>query len=130
MSVTYYPKQSRHNITRLNRNLETASHPLYFTSVAALPFVRVCQLLKQAAILFTLVALVAMAYLPKTLYGATGLSDNFRYALLIEVALIVAGVSCQLAVWTVLLKWTLAGQMSVGVVVWRSRNAFSGEDSP
>lgn len=55
-----------------------------------------------------------MAYLPKTLYGATGLSEDFRYALLIEVALTVAGVSWQLAIWTVLLKWTLSGIIFVG----------------
>ncbi|CAM9664232.1 unnamed protein product [Ectocarpus fasciculatus] len=51
-----------------------------------------------------------MTYTPTILYKSTGLSESFRYALLVEVVFLVAGVPSQLALYTVLLKWVLAGE--------------------
>ncbi|CAN0223362.1 unnamed protein product, partial [Ectocarpus sp. 8 AP-2014] len=67
------------------------------------------ELAKQISILCTLVATTAMTYIPTILYESTGLSETFRYALLVEVVFLVAGVPSQLALYTVLLKWVLAG---------------------
>lgn len=105
----------------------TSSH-LRFTiaPVPALAFVCAHQLLKQVAVVFTLFALVAMAYIPQVLFEATGSSSNFRYSLLIEIALVVGGVSCQLAVFTVLLKWTLAGV----VECWSQNKACLNDQEP
>lgn len=65
--------------------------------------------MKQIAILCTLVAMTAMTYIPTILYESIGLSENFRYAPLVEITFLVAGVPSQLALYTVLLKWALAG---------------------
>ncbi|CAB1103955.1 unnamed protein product [Ectocarpus sp. CCAP 1310/34] len=72
------------------------------------------ELMKQIAILCTLVATTAMTYTPTILYESTGLSENFRYALLVEIVFLVAGVPSQLALYTVLLKWVLAGRVTEG----------------
>ncbi|CAB1096155.1 unnamed protein product [Ectocarpus sp. CCAP 1310/34] len=72
------------------------------------------QLAKQISILCTLVATTAMTYFPIILYESIGLSENFRYALLVKVVLLVGGVPSQLALYTVLLKWILAGRVTEG----------------
>ncbi|CAM9346479.1 unnamed protein product [Ectocarpus sp. 12 AP-2014] len=72
------------------------------------------ELTKQLAILCTLLATTAMTYIPTILYESTGLSENFRYALLVEIVFLVAGVPTQLALYTALLKWVLAGRVTEG----------------
>ncbi|CAN0057304.1 unnamed protein product [Ectocarpus sp. 6 AP-2014] len=72
------------------------------------------EFMKQIAILCTLVATTAMIYIPTILYESTGVSENFRYALLVEIVILVAGVPSQLALYTVLLKWVLAGRVTGG----------------
>lgn len=69
------------------------------------------QLAKQATIGGTLVATTAMTYIPTIFYEYLGLPGSFRYALLVRIVFVVGGVSIQLAVWTVLLKWILAGRL-------------------
>ncbi|CAM9321295.1 unnamed protein product, partial [Ectocarpus sp. 13 AM-2016] len=72
------------------------------------------EVMKQIAIMCTLVALTAMTYIPTILYESTGLSEKFRYALLMEIVFLVVGVPSQLALYTVLLKWVLAGRVTEG----------------
>ncbi|CAM9561152.1 unnamed protein product [Ectocarpus sp. 13 AM-2016] len=72
------------------------------------------ELAKQISILCTLVATTGMTYFPTILYESIGLSKNYRYALLVEVVFLVAGVPSQLALYTVLLKWVLAGRVIEG----------------
>lgn len=52
-----------------------------------------------------------------------GLSEEFRYALLIEIVFLVAGVGTQLAAFTILLKWVLAG-------AWRFKESKHGRSLP
>ncbi|CAM9741072.1 unnamed protein product, partial [Ectocarpus fasciculatus] len=72
------------------------------------------ELAKEISILCTLVATTAMTYIPIILYKSTGLSESFRYALLVEVVFLVVGVPSQLALYTVVLKWVLAGRVAEG----------------
>lgn len=82
------------------------SHP---TPSATPTLVFLHQLAKQASIVGTVVALESMTHIPLILYASMGLPESFRYALLVRLALLFAGVSIQLAIFTVLLKWVLAG---------------------
>jgi len=64
---------------------------------------------KQGTIFLTLVAMVVMTYIPTILYASTGLSGNFRYAFLVLLALRIFSVGTQVAIFTVAMKWLLAG---------------------
>ncbi|CAM9909897.1 unnamed protein product, partial [Scytosiphon promiscuus] len=75
---------------------------------------RVHQVAKQASIICTLVVLTAMNYVPTILFGSTGLSETFRYAVLVNITFRVMGVVTQLAAFLVMLKWILAGRVSEG----------------
>eukprot|EP00903_Cladosiphon_okamuranus_P019463 g17897.t1 len=83
------------------------------------------ELAKQTSIAGTLLALESMTHIPLILYASMGLPESFRYALLVRLALLFAGVSIQFAIFTVLLKWVLAGRVTEGVYrpnvfrVWR-----------
>lgn len=68
-------------------------------------------MIKQGTIGLTLVAMVAMTYIPTILYASTGLSGNFRYAFLVSLALRIFFVGIQLAIFTVAMKWLLAGML-------------------
>ncbi|CAM9690750.1 unnamed protein product, partial [Ectocarpus sp. 13 AM-2016] len=72
------------------------------------------ELVKLFSILCTMVAMTTMTYIPTILYESTGLSGNFRYAVLVKIIFLVAGVPSQLALYTVLLKWALAGRVTEG----------------
>ncbi|CAN0234873.1 unnamed protein product, partial [Ectocarpus sp. 8 AP-2014] len=69
------------------------------------------ELVKLFSILCTMVAMTTMTYIPTILYESTGLSGNFRYAVLVKIVFLIAGVPSQLALYTVLLKWALAGTL-------------------
>ena len=79
------------------------------------------QLGKQGSIVATLMAMVAMSYVPTILYRSMGTLDSSRYGLLAIVVFRIAGVGVQLALFTVLLKWVLAG-VRAGVLCFRQCN--------
>lgn len=71
------------------------------------------QLAKLSAILGTLAAIISMTYVPTMLYASLGISGKFRYAFLVRLATLVAGTTIQLALFTVLAKWILAGMLGL-----------------
>lgn len=71
---------------------------------------RSIQLVKQGTTVVTLMAMVSMSYSSTILTESLGIRQHsFRFGLLVCIALRIFGVGVQLALWTVLLKWTLVG---------------------
>ena len=54
-------------------------------------------------------AMVSMSYAPTILTESLGVRHSLRCGLLVSIALRIFGVGAQLALLTVLLKWTLVG---------------------
>lgn len=66
-------------------------------------------MVKLFTIVCTLMVAGSMTFVSTILYESMGIADDFRYALLVSIALRVFGVGIQLALLCVLLKWILAG---------------------
>lgn len=82
------------------------------------------QLSKLLLVVGTLVAIICMTYAPTILFTSTGLTinsewtrKNFRYSFLLMVGFLAIGVAVQLALFTVALKWILAGMCLKGRLV-------------
>lgn len=74
------------------------------------------QLSKLLLVLGTLGAITCMTYVPTILFASTGLTsnsegtrENFRYSFLLDIGFLAIGIAVQLALFTVALKWILAG---------------------
>lgn len=80
------------------------------------------QVAKQASIVCTIAAMSAMNYIPTIMFASVGPSEDFRYAVLVEIVFLVVGIGAQLATFLVLLKWVLAGRSGLNAAGIHARS--------